>query len=196
MNTLVIYTYPNHESLNYSFLEHTLQGLKRSANKNDIQVLDLYAENFNPVLVFNQDHKRRDMATDPELEKYRQQLLWADQLVFIYPIWWGRPPAMLLGYFDRLLATGFAYRHKESSPIPEGLIKNKSAICISTMKGPTLYPLFFHGNAHKNLMKRAVFNFIGIKKVKFFEMGGMEKKDGKQTKNLQKISHYFERQAN
>ena len=43
---------------------------------------------------------------------YREQLLWADKIVLVYPIWWGRPPAMLMGYIDRMFASGFAYRNK------------------------------------------------------------------------------------
>lgn len=46
------------------------------------------------------------------LEKYRNQITWADKIVFVYPIWWGRPPAMLMGYIDQLFAANFAYRDK------------------------------------------------------------------------------------
>lgn len=114
MKTLIIFTHPNHERLAWSFLQQTLAGLKQKNNINDNQVLDLYEEHFNPVLIFNDEQKRRDMATVPELEKYRQQLLWAEQLVLIYPFWWGRPPAMLLGYFDRILTSSFAFQVSSS----------------------------------------------------------------------------------
>lgn len=35
------------------------------------------------------------------------------------------------------------------------------------MKGPAHYPLLWLGNAHKILMKRALFSYVGIRKVKF-----------------------------
>jgi NAD(P)H dehydrogenase (quinone) len=35
--------------------------------------------------------KRRDLHKDPEIRDYQEKILWADHLVFIYPIWWGRP---------------------------------------------------------------------------------------------------------
>ena len=42
-------------------------------------------------------------------------------------------------------------------------------------------------------MKRALFNFVGIKKVKFFEFGNMESPKGKQMKKLEKIYNYFKK---
>lgn len=97
MKTLVIYTHPNHQSLSYAFLQKVIQGSRENPHMEEIRVLDLYEEGFIPILVFNENKRRRDMHSDPQLEKYREQIIWADKLVFVYPIWWGRPPAMLLG---------------------------------------------------------------------------------------------------
>ncbi|MFD0590332.1 NAD(P)H-dependent oxidoreductase [Paenibacillus sp. GCM10027627] len=190
MKTLIIYTHPNHQSLNYAFLERVLQGSGENPHISETQVLDLYEEGFDPSLVFNQEKRRRDMATDPSLKKYREQLLWADKIVFVYPIWWGRPPAMLFGYIDRMFASGFAYRDT-GGLLPEGLLKGKSVVCISTMQGPTLYPLLWLNNAHKVLMKKALFSYVGIKKVKFFEFGNMESPKGKHEQKLDRVYRYF-----
>jgi len=192
MKTLVIYTYPNHKSLNYAFLQKIIKGSNENPNIKELQVLDLYEEKFDPLLVFNEHKRRRDMYRDTRIEKYRTQITWADKIVFVYPIWWGRPPAMLMGYIDQLFAANFAYRDKKGL-LPEGLLKGKSVVCVSTMKGPTKYPLLWLNNAHKILMKKALFNFVGIKKVKFFEFGNMESPKGKQTKKLEKVYLYFKR---
>ncbi|WP_107924324.1 NAD(P)H-dependent oxidoreductase [Lysinibacillus parviboronicapiens] len=194
MKTLIIYTYPNHKSLNFAFLQEVMKGCNENPYISELQVLDLYEENFDPILQFNEHKRRRDMYRDPKLAKYRDQLTWADKIVFVYPIWWGRPPAMLLGYIDQLFAANFAYRDKKGL-LPEGLLKGKSVVCISTMKGPTKYPLLWLNNAHKVLMRKALFNFVGIKKVKFFEFGNMESKKGGQHKKLEKIYQYFSKVA-
>jgi len=190
MKTLVIYTHPNHQSLNYAFLQKILEGISENPNIEEVQVLDLYAENFDPALVFNENKRRRDMHADPALALYREQLLWADKIVFVYPIWWGRPPAMLLGYIDQMFASNFAYRDTKWL-LPEGLLKGKSVVCVSTMKGPVLYPLYWLNNSHKALMRKALFNFVGIRKVKFFEFGSMESAKGRQAEKLQRIYQYF-----
>lgn len=192
MKMLVIYTHPNHKSLSYAFLEKVIQGSSENPNIKELQILDLYEDGFNPLLVFNEKKRRRDIHCDPNFEKYRQQIIWADKLVFIYPIWWGRPPAMLMGYIDQLFSSEFAYKDKKGL-LPEGLLKGKSVVCVSTMKGPANYPLFLLNNSHKILMKKAVFNFVGIKKITFFEFGNMESPKGKQSKKLDKINRYFKK---
>jgi NAD(P)H dehydrogenase (quinone) len=190
MKMLIIYTHPNHRSLSYAFLQEVILGSKENANIDEVKVLDLYEEEFNPILVFNENKRRRDMHTDPGLARYRDQLMWADKIVFVYPIWWGRPPAMLMGYIDQLFASGFAYRDT-GGLLPDGLLKGKSVVCISTMKGPAHYPLLWLYNAHKTLMRKALFNYIGIKKVKFFEFGSMESPQGRHKEKLNKIHRYF-----
>ena len=194
MNLLIIYTYPNHKSLNYAFLQKVIKGSSENTNIKNLKVLDLYEENFNPLLVFNEEKRRRDMHTDSSMERYRNQITWADKIVFIYPIWWGRPPAMLMGYIDQVFASNFAYKDKKGL-FPEGLLKGKSVVCVSTMKGPPHYPLLWLNNANKILMKRALFNFVGIKKVKFFEFGNMESQKGNQVKKLGKVYNYFKKVA-
>lgn len=191
MNVLVIYTHPHKKSLNGAFLEKTLKGLDSNQSVKNVELLDLYEERFDPLLIFNDEIKRRDMYKDPSMEKYRAQITKADAVIFIYPIWWGRPPAMLLGYIDKLFASGFAFKQEPGKIMPEGLLKGKKTICISTMKGPTAYPRFFLSNAHKVLMKKALFSYVGINNVKFFEFGSMEKKEGNQLKNLGKIEKYM-----
>jgi NAD(P)H dehydrogenase (quinone) len=190
MNVLTIYTHPNHRSLSYAFLQKVIQGSSENAHITEVQVLDLYEEGFDPVLVFNENKRRRDMHIDPKFEKYREQIRWADKIVFVYPIWWGRPPAMLLGYIDQMFASNFAYRDN-GGLLPEGLLKGKSAVCISTMKGPALYPLYWLGNAHKILMRKALLQYVGIRKVKFFEFGSMESPKGRHEKKLNQVYQYF-----
>ncbi|GIP26483.1 NAD(P)H dehydrogenase (quinone) [Paenibacillus sp. J23TS9] len=190
MNVLAIYTHPNHRSLSYAFLQKVIEGSSENAHITEVQVLDLYEEGFDPVLVFNENKRRRDMHIDPRLMKYRDQIRWADKIVFVYPIWWGRPPAMLLGYIDQMFASNFAYRDN-GKLLPEGLLKGKSAVCISTMKGPPLYPLYWLGNAHKILMRKALLQYVGIRKMKFFEFGSMESPKGRHEQKLKRIFHYF-----
>lgn len=190
MRLLVIYAHPNHRSLNYAFLQEIVRGSEENAAFEEVEVLDLYAEGFDPVLVFNEEKRRRDMHADPELARYRELIKRADKLAFVYPIWWGRPPAMLLGFIDRMFASGFAYRDN-GKLLPEGLLKGKTAVCVSTMKGPAVYmPLWLY-NAHKTLMRKALLRYVGFGKVKFFEFGSMESPRGKQKEKLAKVYRYF-----
>ncbi|MGN7322720.1 NAD(P)H-dependent oxidoreductase [Bacillus altitudinis] len=190
MNVLIIYTHPHHNSLNGAFFKEILKGSEENPNVQEVRIIDLYQDKFDPVLIFHEEKKRRDMHKEPEIQEYQEKIKWADNIVFVYPIWWGRPPAMLLGFIDRMFAANFAYR-QTGGLLPEGLLKGKRAVCVSTMQGPTHYPFFFLQNAHKMLMKRALLQYVGIKPVKFFEFGMMESPKGKHDVKLKRIYNYF-----
>lgn len=162
MNVLIMYTHAHHThhthhtSLNG---EEILKGSEGNSNVQEVKIIDLYQNKFDPVLIFNEE-KKRDMHKDPEIQEYPEKMKWADNIVFVYPIWWGRPPAMLLGFIDRLFAVNFAYR-QTGGLLSEGLLKGKRAVCVSTMQGPIRYPFCFLQNAHKVLMKRALLQYAG-----------------------------------
>lgn len=190
MKLLIIYTHPNHESLNDAFLQQVIKGAGENGRIEEVRVTDLYEEGFNPVLVFNKQKRRRDLDKDPELVPYWDNIRWADKIVFIYPIWWGRPPAMLMGFIDRIFVSGFGYR-SNGKMLPEGLLKGKSVVCISTMMGPALYLRLWLNNAHKMLMRKALFNYVGMKDVRFFQFGSMESPKGKHQAKLDRVYRYF-----
>ncbi|PFN18677.1 NADPH dehydrogenase [Bacillus cereus] len=56
MNVLMIYAHPNPSSFNAAILEHVQKGLEGTSQS--VTVLDLYKEQFDPVLVFNEAKKR------------------------------------------------------------------------------------------------------------------------------------------
>ena len=48
-----------------------------------------------------------DLSDDVLAEQ--RKIRWADTLVFQFPLWWFGPPAILKGWFDRVLVQGFAF---------------------------------------------------------------------------------------
>src|SRR6185312_3914996 len=67
----------------------------------------------------------------PDLAREQQRFLNADLVVWLYPIWWGGMPAILKGWFDRVLAFGFAYadgRRFDTGFFPE----KRGLLCLST----------------------------------------------------------------
>ena len=57
-----------------------IKGCRENPAIEEIQILDLYEEEFDPRLIFHEHKRRRDMYQDPKMEKYRQQLSWAIKL--------------------------------------------------------------------------------------------------------------------
>jgi NAD(P)H dehydrogenase (quinone) len=162
MDTLIIYAHPNSDSLNYAILENVMRGLK-DANRN-FELLDSYKEKFDPVLIIDQQNKRRNLINDPYTEKYRKKIEQAEKLIFIYPIWWYGVPAILKGFFDRVFVSGFAFKY--DGKLPKGLLQNKEAWVIYTIDSPSFFIRWFRKNAEWIVVRDAILKFCGIKHIK------------------------------
>ncbi|EFI85080.1 NAD(P)H-dependent oxidoreductase [Listeria grayi] len=159
MNFLIIYAHPNHESLNYAILQKVTANLSQ---QHTIKVLDLYAENYDPLLHFGKDKKRRDLYLDETTKAERTLVEWADHLVFIFPIWWGGMPAILKGFIDKVFVKDFAYAYKGVRPV--GLLPGKRAWIINTHDTPSFYAHLVQQDYGK-VLKKQVLNMCGIKPV-------------------------------
>ncbi|MED1569052.1 NAD(P)H-dependent oxidoreductase [Bacillus paramycoides] len=162
MNVLIIYAHPSPSSFNASILEHVQKGLQET--NHSVTLLDLYKEQFDPVLVFNEEKKRRDLLHEEETKRYRELVQKADTLLFIYPIWWWGMPAILKGFIDRIFVAGFAYKYEGA--LPKGLFKGKKAWVINTLDSPLWYVALLYRSADWIMMKRGVLRFCGIRNIK------------------------------
>lgn len=172
MHCLVIYTHPKKESLNASIRDTVLVHL--AERNKQTKVIDLYADNYDPVL---RPGTRKSLARTPptpRTEEYRQLLLDAHTIICIHPTWWGRPPAIFLGFCDQVFGAGFAYEKSRKTPLPEPLLRGKRAYVITTLGGPPIISRLFTGDAHRILLKRLLFTFCGIKPTRFLEVYSAE----------------------
>lgn len=157
VNILVVYAYPNKNGFNYAIKNAVLKGIDVS---HTVKVIDLYKEEFNPVLYFDKEVKRRNLYLDTETEKYRNLIKQADFIIFIFPIWWNSMPAILKGFIDRVFAKDFAYKYKGIMPV--GLLKGKNAWIINTHDSPNLYARFIQKDYGKILNKQ-ILKMCGIR---------------------------------
>ncbi len=74
-------------------------------------VRDLYAEAFDPVMGPNELDSKSSF--DALILSHQEDLRQAGSVVFIGPEWWGRFPAILEGWLDRVLRPGIAYNYQE-----------------------------------------------------------------------------------
>ncbi len=99
---------------------------------------------------------------EPDLKKSQEDILWADHLVFAFPIWWYIFPAILKGFIDRVFLPGFAFKYKEKSPMSDKLLKGKTADIICTSGAPKVFYFFKGGNIGPKLLQN-ILKFCGIK---------------------------------
>lgn len=123
MRALIVYAHPEPTSFTGALRRSAEETLRELGH--EVEVSDLYAEGFNPVAgrhdfvtvadphrfhyQTEQAHAARFEAFADDVAREQHRVEEADLLVFVFPLWWGGVPAILKGWFDRVLAYGFAY---------------------------------------------------------------------------------------
>ncbi len=108
MKVLYVYCHPLPESFHAAIRVKALAGLKRAGH--EVDLLDLYAEGFDPVLSEEgRRHYHDETRNKVGLEPLVARLQAADAMVVQFPTWCFGLPAMLKGFCDRLLMPGVAF---------------------------------------------------------------------------------------
>lgn len=104
-----------------------------------------------------------------DLKHMQQLIMWAEHIVFVYPTWWGGPPALLKGFLDRIITPGFAFKYRADGWGWHKYLKGRSARLITTMGGPWLLNHFVYGAPGIKMLKWATLWFTGIWPVRVTE---------------------------
>ncbi|MEM6797640.1 MAG: NAD(P)H-dependent oxidoreductase, partial [Acidobacteriota bacterium] len=112
---------------------------------------------------------------EPDLLEIQEAITWASHLVFFYPIWWGEMPALLKGFFDRILLPGFAFKYREGSPLWDRLLAGRSARVFTTIDTPPWYFRWAYGRAGHRVMKSNILDFCGVRPVEIHSLGSVRK---------------------
>src|ERR1700759_3194996 len=102
MRILVVFSHPAADSFQRSILDSLVDRLTRDGHA--VQVVDLYAEGFDPVLDIAawRAHRGNQTHATADLSAHIAALRGAEGLIFVYPTWWYGLPAMLKGWLDRV----------------------------------------------------------------------------------------------
>jgi putative NADPH-quinone reductase len=165
-NVLVILGHPDSRSFCGAIADAYASGAD-AAGKN-IRVLRLGELRFDPVLW---NGYGRIQELEPDLVQAQELIVWADHLVFVYPVWWGVMPALLKGFFDRALLPGFGFTFREYSPFWDKLLTGRTAHLMVTMDTPPWYYRWVYRMPGHNAMVRTILGFCGIRTRKVSEFG-------------------------
>ncbi|MEW6758742.1 MAG: NAD(P)H-dependent oxidoreductase [Acidobacteriota bacterium] len=132
MNVLIVYAHPNPLSFNHAVKEEIRQGLEGAGHA--VRVKDLYAENPKVTLDARDFGSISTGRTPEDIAREQAEVLWAEGLVFVYPIWWFSTPAILKGWIDRVFLNGFAFEIGPEGA--HGLLKHRKALVVTTTGAP------------------------------------------------------------
>lgn len=156
----------------HSFCRELAQRYQQGAlaQGHQLRWLDLAQLDFDPIL--HQGYQQIQ-PLEPDLQQAQADILWAEHLVFLYPIWWGALPALLKGFIDRVFLPGFAFKYRPNSHGWEQLLRGRSAQLLVTMDSPPWYYRWFSGAPGHRQMQRTILQFCGIRPVRIQSFGPM-----------------------
>ncbi|MGM3216515.1 NAD(P)H-dependent oxidoreductase [Pseudomonas sp. PhalM4] len=110
-HALIIAAHPMSESLTHSIVRHVRDAL--TDVDISVEVADLHAEKFVSAMTPADVAFYRGVGELPDdVVKEQQRFDRADMVYFIFPIYWWTVPALLKGWFERVLTSGWAYDYQ------------------------------------------------------------------------------------
>lgn len=182
----VIFSHPWDGSFNKVILDKVLKSLEEMKEK--YTVIDLNKDGFNPVMTEKElSLYSQGKSADPLVLKYQEILRNTDELILIFPVWWMSMPAILKGFFDKVMVKGFAYEDVKYGI--KGLLPIKSAKMITTAGVPKF---ILSMTGFGITMKKANLGGVGIKKTEWIHYSlRMQGTDEKRRKFLEKVGKFI-----
>lgn len=159
MNVLVIYAHPSKDTICGALLAAVCDEVERAGHQ--LRTHDLIAEKFNPVFsAYERVNHVGDLAQKleqmPELCTHVEDLQWCDTLILVYPTWWSGQPAVLKGWFDRVLMNGVAWTLPEGKARLSPMLTNVRRLIVVTTHGSPKWVNMLQGEPGKRTVFRSV----------------------------------------
>ncbi len=118
-------------------------------------------------------HAWEEGDAPPTIAAAQEDILWAEHILLLYPLWLGDVPALLKAFFEQVMRPGFAFRYREGG-LPEKKLKGRTAHIVVTMGMPAVfYRVIYGAHSLKNL-ERNILKFVGITPSRRSIIGNVE----------------------
>jgi NAD(P)H dehydrogenase (quinone) len=159
MRILYLYCHPLPESFHAAIKARALAALAEAGH--EVDLLDLYAEKFDPVLSEEARRHYHDTSRNRAgLESYIAQLTAAETLIVQFPTWCFGVPAMLKGYLDRMIMPGVAFDISDPAQVKPLLGNIKRIVGIVTYGRPR-YMALWMSDPPRKIVRRYLRWFTG-----------------------------------
>lgn len=107
----------------------------------------------------------------------QQDILWAQHMLLLFPLWMGDMPALLKAFIEQVARPGFAGETAADGAMPPKALKGRSARIVVTMGMPALvYRWYFRAHSLKSL-ERNILGILGVAPVHETLIGGVAQMD-------------------
>lgn len=181
--TFIIFCNPKKDSFSEAIANAYKKGSKKiNKEVKTVNVYDIKIDEY-----YNFDDK-----LSPKLKQFQDNIIWADELVFIYPVWWLGFPAKLKSIIEKTFLKNIVAGYSPKGyPIP--LLKSKKAVIVQTYDMPVFVMKLLGGDISFKHLK-GILGICGIKTKKRFDFGRMIKSTPEIRKKwLDKVEAYAQK---
>lgn len=163
---LLILGHPDPGSFNHAVAARYAEVAR--ANYQEVELRDLYAIGFDPLLKKLERSRSRAGDSGADVRHELGMIEQSNVVTFIYPLWFGTPPAIVKGYIDRVFGAAFRIAdlrgERESRPFAG---KTLSLFTSSAGSGPWLDEMGLMSSLQQSF-GRYLETLFGFSAVHFF----------------------------
>lgn len=206
---LIVHAHPEAKSFCSAIKDATVSYFEK--NGSEVKVSSLYEMGFDPVgdkhdfstlkdeaffkYQLEQVHAEENGFFVPEVRNEIEKFLWADTVIFNFPIWWFGLPAILKGWVDRVFAMGTMYGNGKGV-YDNGTFKDKIAFLTMTTGGPEIAygPTGKNGSLDTILfpIHHGMFYFVGMKVMPpFISFSPARSTQEERSNELKRLEEYL-----
>ena len=157
MKVLIVTAHP----ASYGFTHKIANRYKHAKEErgHEVFIMDLYKKKYaQPFLDF--EDIKKDTKPTATTRMIQEKIVWADEVVFVFPVWWFGAPAVLKNFLDQNFTSGFAFKYNKQG-IRAELLEGRTARIFATADGPWWVYLLFRFSAFMR-WRHGVLGFCGI----------------------------------
>jgi putative NADPH-quinone reductase len=153
---LLIHAHPADESFSRALARTATDALTGAGHH--VDAIDLHADGFEPRMsrAEREAYESDAPISDPLVRRYADLVEGCEAMVFVYPTWWGGVPAILKGWFERVLVPGVAFHlDPVTQRVTSDLTNIRRLVGITTTRSTRRY-LFFTTDHGRRLIMRSL----------------------------------------
>lgn len=153
MRTVLIVAHPDPRSFTHAIADR-MRGTLVSRGHHVI-VHDLYAEGFRAAMSAEERHEYHgeQPVLDPLVAVHIADITDADTLIFVYPTWWSGLPAILKGWFERVMVPGVGFVFDARGKVRPGLTNVRRLVGVSTYGSTWPYVKAINDNGRRTVLR-------------------------------------------
>ena len=153
MRAVLIVAHPDPGSFTHAIARRVSDGLVEAGH--DVIVHDLYAEGFAAAMSADERHAYHGdvPVLDPLVAQHIGDITVAHTLIYVYPTWWSSMPAILKGWFERVMVPGVGFVFDAKGKVRPGLTNVRRLVGISTYGSKRLCIKAINDNGRRTIMR-------------------------------------------